>query len=72
MPTKTHFKCIFCGVSFAALPVTQEPNGAMLLNHLSAMHPDQVGPYLRRMETECITTVVVEAFEVVEQKDDNE
>ena len=39
----------------------------MLLNHLSAMHPDQVGPYLRRMEAgECITTVVVEAYEVIE------
>jgi putative transposase len=32
---------------------------------LAACGP-QVGPYLQRMETECITTVVVEAFEVVE------
>ena len=45
---------------------------AMLLYHLGQHHPDQVWPYLARMETECITTVVVEASEVVEQKADNE
>jgi hypothetical protein len=38
----------------------------MRLHHLTAMHRDQVGPYLRRMEAgECITAVVVEAYEVV-------
>ena len=29
-------------------------------DHLGQHHPAQVGPYLRRMETECITTVAVE------------
>jgi hypothetical protein len=38
-----------------------EPNGAMLLHHLSAMHPTAVGPYLTRMATEDITTVALEA-----------
>jgi hypothetical protein len=38
---------------------------AMLLHHLSAMHPTEVWPYLTRMETECITTVALEAFEAV-------
>jgi hypothetical protein len=33
----------------------------MLLHHLSQQHPDQVGPYLRRMETEDIATVAAEA-----------
>lgn len=39
----------------------------MLLYHLGQRHPDQVGAYLRRMETECIATVVVEAYEVIEE-----
>jgi hypothetical protein len=50
MTPRKRYRCRFCGVSFAALPVTQEPNGAVLLNHLAARHRDRVGPYLRRME----------------------
>ena len=39
----------------------------MLLNHLAAMHPDQLRPYLARMEAgEGITTVAAEAYELVE------
>jgi hypothetical protein len=38
----------------------------MLLYYLSQQHPDQVVPYLERMRTEDIGTVVVEAFEIVE------
>jgi hypothetical protein len=49
--------------------VAQRLDSAMLLYHLSQHHPDQVGPYLQRMETECIT-VVVDAYEVVEQQGD--
>jgi len=44
-------------------PVPGAPNGAMLLHHLSAMHPAEVGPYLMCMETESITTVALEADE---------
>ena len=47
-------------------PVAKRPDGAMLLYHLSHQHPDQVGPYLERMRTECIATVAAEAYEVVE------
>lgn len=66
------YRCRYCGHDFLAwLPIAKRPNGAMLLNHLSAMHPDQVGPYLARMATECISTVVVEAFEVVEGEEDS-
>jgi hypothetical protein len=51
----------------AALPVTHEPDGALRLHHLSAMHPDQVGQYLARMRTDDDhDRVVVEAYEVVE------
>jgi hypothetical protein len=72
MPPRKRYRCRYCGFDFpAALPVTQAPNGAMLLQHLSAMHPDQVEPYLRRMETgEEIATVAAEALEVVEGEDD--
>jgi hypothetical protein len=38
----------------------------MLLYHLGQRHPEEVGPYLTRMETECIDSVLGELFEVVE------
>jgi hypothetical protein len=38
----------------------------MRLHDLSQHHPDQVGPYLERMRTECIATVAAEAYEVIE------
>jgi hypothetical protein len=54
----------------AALPVTQAPNGAMRLNHLSAMHRDQVGRYLRCMAAgEDIATVAAECYEVEENRE---
>jgi hypothetical protein len=39
------------------------PNSTMLLHHLGAHHLVEVKPYLKRMETECIGTVVMELFE---------
>jgi len=68
MASHRRYRCRFCGVVFNAwLPAAKQPNGAMLLNHLSAMHRDQVGPYLRRMAAgEAIATVAAEAYEVVE------
>jgi hypothetical protein len=61
------YRCTFCGALLSAwLPVAQRPNGAMLLQHLSARHWEELQPYLARMETECIATVAAEAFEVVE------
>jgi hypothetical protein len=38
----------------------------MLLYHLGQHHPEEVGPYLQRMETECIDSVLGELFEMVE------
>jgi hypothetical protein len=70
MSPRRRYRYCYCGVDLpAALPVTQAPNGAMLLNHLSAMHPTEVGLYLRRMATECISTVAAEVFEVVEEEE---
>jgi len=48
--------------------VAKRPWGPMLLNHLSTMHPTEVGPYLARMRTEDIATVAAEAYEVVEDE----
>jgi hypothetical protein len=69
MAINRRYRCRYCGDDFpAALPVTQEPNGAMLRNHVSAMHPTAVGPYLRRMATrEAMATVAAEAYEVVDE-----
>jgi hypothetical protein len=63
------FKCRYCGRELPAWrPVARRPNGAMLLLHLSAMHPAEAWPYLARMRTEDIATVAAEAYEVVEDK----
>jgi hypothetical protein len=68
MPPRKRYRCRYCSTILPTwLPVAKAPNGALLLGHLGQHHPDQVGPYLERMRTECITTVVVEAYEVVEE-----
>jgi hypothetical protein len=51
----------------AWLPVMQQPDGPILLHHLSTMHPTEAGPYLARLRTEDIATVAAEASEVVEE-----
>jgi hypothetical protein len=52
MPPRKQYRCRYCGAVLPGwLPVSKRPDGAMLLQHPSAMHPDHVGPYLRRMET---------------------
>jgi hypothetical protein len=40
-------------------------DSAMLLHHLGR-HPEQAGPYLRRMERETIDVVLLEVYERVE------
>jgi hypothetical protein len=68
MTTRKRFKCRFCAtVPPAWLPAAKRPNSALLLGQLSQLHPDQVGPYLEQRRTECITTVVAEAYNVVEE-----
>ena len=68
-PPQRTYRCRDCGVELRAwLPHFQGPDGAMLLLHLSAMHPDQVGAYLRRMTSDDLhDQVIVEAYEVVEE-----
>jgi hypothetical protein len=62
-------RCRFCGLELRAwLPVAKRPEASMLLYHLGQHHPDQVGPYLERMRTECISTMAAEAYEVVEDE----
>jgi hypothetical protein len=67
MTSRRRYRCRFCGAMLPAwLLVAKRPEASMLLYHLGQHHPGQVRPYLQRMETECITTIVVEAFEVVD------
>ena len=67
MTPHRRYRCRFCGRDLPAwLPVAPRPNGAMLLGHLSTMHPAEIGPYLERMRTEDIGTVAAEAFAVVD------
>jgi hypothetical protein len=74
--TRKRFRCRFCGqILNAWQPLFQEPDGTMLLGHLSRNHPDQVGRYLDQMHTtEDITLVAAQAFELVEgdQPEDHE
>jgi hypothetical protein len=63
------YRCRFCGAILPAwLPVPQEPNGAMLLGHLSQSHRAESRVYVHRMRTtEDIAIVAAEAYEVVEE-----
>jgi hypothetical protein len=55
-PPQKRDRCRSCGrVLPAWLPVMQEPDGLMLLHHLSLIHPAEVGPYLERMRTDVVT-----------------
>jgi hypothetical protein len=66
MTTRKRFKCKFCGVELPAwLDVFQEPDGAMLLAHLSQRHYAESRAYVHRMRTtEDISPIAAEAFEV--------
>jgi hypothetical protein len=59
---RKRYRCTFCGALLPAwLPVAKRPEGSMRLYYLSQQHPDQVGPHMARMRTECIATVAAEA-----------
>jgi hypothetical protein len=62
------YRCRYCGYDLPAwLSVAKRPNGATLLNHLSAMHPEELQPYLARMAAgEDIADTAAECYEVVE------
>jgi hypothetical protein len=65
-----YVRCKLCGVVLSGwLPIPNVPNSAMLLHHLGADHLAEVKPYLTRMETECIDTVVMERFDRLEASD---
>ena len=64
------YRCRLCGAELAAwLPVAKAPDTPRLLQHLGQRHPGQAGPYLDRMETECIDTVLAEVFDLVEENE---
>jgi hypothetical protein len=71
MATRKRYRCRFCGLELRAwLPVAKRPEGSMLLYHLGQDHLEALRPYLQRMETESITRVLLELFDLVEGEDD--
>ena len=64
MPSSTHVRCTICGLvlPYGWLQIPNEPNTAMLLYHLGTYHLAEAKPYLVRMETEDLDTVVMELF----------
>ena len=67
MPSRKQYRCRYCGAHLNAwLPWAKAPNSALLLGHLAQQHMDQLRPYLKRMEVECIDAVLSELYEVVE------
>jgi hypothetical protein len=61
------YRCRYCGHLLPAwLPVAKRPESSMLLHHLGDLHPEQAGPYLRRMEREPIDAVLMEVYELVD------
>jgi hypothetical protein len=67
-PPRKRYRCMYCGLELPAwLPVFQEPDGALLLGHLSASHPKEVGAYLARIRThDDVDRVAAEAYAVVD------
>jgi hypothetical protein len=68
MTTTRRFRCRFCGAVFSAwFSVPGEPDGALLLHHVTQSHPREVGRSLDQMATDDdITPAIVQAYEVVE------
>ncbi len=68
MTTGRRFRCRCCGVVLSAwFPVSNEPDGAMLLGHMTRAHPVKLRPFLDQMRiTVDIMLVIVQAFEAVD------
>jgi hypothetical protein len=67
--TQQGCRCRFCGITPSACPglPLSEPNGAMLLHHMSQSHPAKLRPYLAQMEhSDDSTAIIVQAYEVVD------
>ena len=63
-----HVRCTLCGLTLPGWrPIPQKPHTSMLLHHLGNHHLVEAQPYLTRMETECLDTVVMELFERLDQ-----
>jgi hypothetical protein len=68
-----YVRCRLCGHRLPGwLPILRAPDTALLIHHFSAMHMEEFTPYLLRMATECLDTVVMELCERVEGDDRRE
>jgi hypothetical protein len=66
MPQHIHVRCTLCGAILPGwLPVPNVPHATLLMEHLDICHHESFVPLLRRMATEGIGTVAMEAFERV-------
>ena len=66
MPSGKHVRCTRCGAVLPGwLRIPNCLNSRILLHHVGAHHLAESKPFLTRMETECIDTVVMELFERV-------
>jgi hypothetical protein len=67
--TQPRFRCRFCGIVFSAwIRVPGEPDGALLLYHMSQSHPAELAPFLDQVHTtDDITPAIAQAFEVIKQ-----
>jgi len=68
MSPQKRYRCRYCGTYLNAyLPWAKAPNSALFLGHLGQQHMDPFRPYLKRMETECIDTILTtELYALVE------
>jgi hypothetical protein len=62
-PSSPNVRCTLCGALLPGwLPVPHVPHASLLIEHPDRRYPAEFRPLLRRMATEDIETVVMEAF----------
>ena len=71
MPPRKRYRCRYCGAMLNAyLPWAQAPNSALLLGHLGQQHLGQLWPYLTRMETAWIDTILTTELSALVEGDE--
>ena len=65
---RPRYRCRFCGFVFSAwFAVPGEPDGALLLHHITQSHPGELTPFLDQVHTDDDSTpAILQAYGVVE------